>query len=140
MTTFLSANKVLSDGLIWEVDRQITMESHIIRNPTALAVVLLDPLLFPLNLNAGKMELAVSGGEAGVDGLLMLVEPQDSRPATSDYPVKQMVLVRGPAVIRKAMLPALDGAGVAFTIATLVTRLAALQIFAHDEPAQQTSG
>lgn len=140
MPTLLEANKVLSDGLVMEQSRQFVMEAHIIRNKEVAAVVLDDPLLYPVKLNAGKMELALAADAATISGLLMFVEPQGSIPATSDLAKKQMVLVRGPAVIRKAMLPAVDlAAGAAFTIATLVTRLAALNILCHDEPAQQST-
>lgn len=132
--------KRLSDGVAYEGEVQYTRESYTIRNPTATEATLADPLLYPLNLNAGKMELAIATGEAGIDGLLLRTEAMESIAATSDYPKKQAVLVRGPAIIRRSMLPATDVDGAAFTIATLITRLAALTppIIVHDEPPQMT--
>lgn len=134
-------NKTLSQGVAYEADVQYTRESHILRNPTAGAVVLTDPVLYPVNLNAGKMELAVSGGEAGVDGLLLATEDFESQAATSDYTKKQAILVRGPAIVRKSALPVNDVDDVEFVQADLITRLAALSppILVHSEPTQTTT-
>lgn len=137
--TVKTKNKTLSEGIAYEVNPAFTRQSYTMRNTVGQAETLTDPMLYPVNLNAGKMELAVSTGEAGVDGLLIATEDFDEVANNTDYAKKQLFLVRGPAIVRKSALPVNDIEGVAFVQADLITRLAAMDILVQSEPDQITT-
>jgi len=140
--TVKTKNKTLSDGVAYEANPAYTREEYTLRNTTGSTVGVTNPMLMPVNITGGKAELAVAGGEAGIDGLLLTSEDIDEVATANDYPGgKRAFLVRGPAIIRKSMLPANDAEDAAFTIADIVTRLAALSppILCHTEPAETTT-
>ena len=94
-------------------------------NPNAVAYAAQSLVGQPVSISGDEATLLEPGGEANAEGILMhpgLLELGISETTDKKYPV----LLRGPALIDQDSLPLEDLAGVAFTVATLVTAYAAL--------------
>src|SRR5690348_9393664 len=104
--------KVLSDLIRFEAkeDGGFTRETAVIKNPTAGAIVLSDPLGTPLRITAGVWEIAINADVAAIKGLLLHTEPIASIAAGATTTRKYLILARGPAIISKAGLPVNDPA------------------------------
>lgn len=132
-------NRTLGDLIRYELNPSFTREQYTLRNATGASATLTNPMGYPVKFNANKMELALSGDEATVDGLLLQATDEDAIATGTDYAGgKRAILVRGPAILSKDQLPINDVAGDAFVQANLITRLAALNIVVKSEPAEQT--
>ncbi len=130
-------NNTISDLVVMEVDPKFTREDYTIRNTSAATRTVTNPVGTPLNLNAGKMEFALAAGINAIEGLLL--ESNDLPATANNADVaggKRAVLVRGPAIVAKSILPTVDVAGSAITMSDFITRLAALDIQVRDEPAK----
>lgn len=136
----------LGDLIVFELHPGYDRISALVKNTSGAAVDLLDPVGYPVKAGGtGYYDLAFAGDEGSVIGLILFMN-ELSIGATTGYSVTQVpVLVRGPVVIDPySGIPASDGAGSAFTLATIITSLAALSppIISISEPsitAQQTS-
>lgn len=133
MATTFTKGKALGDLLKWETHPMYCRESSKVKNGQAGACALTDALAYPVKADGTGYQLAIAGDEANVLGLIFLKGPLDiAAGATTTFPLA--LLVRGPAVLNKAALAAKDIAAANFTIATLVTRLKALNFVIRDEP------
>lgn len=130
-------NRSLTALLRYEVNPDFTREEITLRNGTADAVTLTDPVGYPLKYVSGKYLLALAGDEGTVDALLLATEDFDAVAATTDFAGKQLAIVRGPAIVSKAGIKTVDVAGDAFNVTTIIATLAALQIQVHSEPVKQ---
>lgn len=128
------------DLLKWEVEHRFCRDAVTIKNVCGNTVPAGGiGVGYPLNLNGSQYETAVATGEAGVDAIV--IDPRKI-PELADDEItaeKYQVLVRGPALVNKSAIPTNDAttAATAFTLATLVTRLAALDIQVLVEPATE---
>lgn len=140
-STVLTAPAQLSDLMQWECDRQFCCEERVIKNAGAGAVELIAPLGTPLidSGTPGEMSIALNASVAAIDGILMQTEPMPSIAAGASTPVKYLVLVRGPAIIKKDGLPVNDVAATPWTMATLITALEAKNILVRNPPPKFTS-
>lgn len=130
--------KTLGDLLVYELNHAYTREQYTLRNTTGSTVGLSDPMGYPLKFVGGKMELAVAGDEATVDGVLLTEAPIEAVATATDFAGgKRAVLERGPAILRKEAIPTIDAEGAAFNMTNLIARLLAIGILVKPEPATQ---
>lgn len=137
-------NKKLTDLLRWEVDngqQGFCRDEATIKNTLGQSVTLTDPCGYPLKYVTDHYELACAGEEATVDALLLATEDFEALANNATTTKKYPILVRGPAIIAKAGLPTVDqdGTPAAFTLATLITALLALNIVTNVEPTKTNS-
>jgi len=117
----------LGDLLIFELHPGYQRVSAVVKNGSGSAVDITDPVGYPVKTDgAGGYALAFAGDEAGVLGLLLWMhELSIAAGVATTYQVP--ILVRGPAILDyTGGIPALDAAGAAFTISTILTTLKAL--------------
>jgi len=96
----------------------------------------------PLKLNGTQWETVQATGEATATGLFLDdngVPPSEALANNAITARKYQILVRGPALYNKSVIPAKDLAGAAYTLATLVTQLATLQMQPMVEPTKQAT-
>lgn len=111
--------------------------SGIFRNNSGATRTLFSLVGMPVKLSGGKWVPVLATDEANITGLVMSEEYVDTLANNTDWGTKVQVMVRGPALYDKDALPAADIAGTPFTLATIVTALAALSppLIAQAEPA-----
>ncbi len=94
---------------------------------------------YPVLYSGGKYKLAKAGDEANITQLIVKGDPIVALATTVDSPVKYQLLVHPPAIINSDKLPTEDYAGAAFNMATIITRLKALNYEIRDEPDNTTT-
>lgn len=143
ITMTRAAGTMLGD-LLKELFSEIyQVGSYKLVNPDATARDAQIILGQPVKASSSNMVFVKATDEASTVGLVLWNQPValGVSEITQDlYPV----LRRGPAVINSDCLPAADVAGTAFTVATIVTALAALSppivaITDHVETSEQTT-
>lgn len=142
MAILTERTKVPGDLILHIESLEYCTKTAIVRNPTASAVVMNDIVGYPVvaGTNGADYNLAVQGNEASVVGLLLDGEPGgESIAAGANGTSKYQVLVHPPAVLNQNKLPVNDFNGVAFTNATLLTRLRALLFELRSEPTKYTT-
>lgn len=96
-------------------------------NRSNAALTINDAMGYPVIADesvAGAFQFAAAGEEANVIGVMLHAKKIDA--IADNATVKCRVLVRGPAVVDKVQLPTVDYAAAAFTLATIVSALEAL--------------
>lgn len=129
----------ISDLVKWEVNSLFCRDSVKVKNTNAAALPAGGLTLgTPLVNNAGVWETAQTTQENTIDGIFLgndsdrISEALAAGATTAGY---YQILIRGPALINKAILPSTDGDGGALVLATMLTTLAALNILPLTEPA-----
>ena len=118
-------------------------KSAILKNGTGASRVFTDYVGYPLKVgtSGADYDLAVAGEEASVIALLM-----DSAPGVISETIasnalsafKYQVLANAPTIVNRNAIRALDVAGGAFNVSTIVTSLKALKWEVRTEPANTT--
>lgn len=117
--------------LRWEPDQRYSRDAVTIKNPSGSTALAAGGLLVgtPLKKVGSQWTIVLSGDEANTTALFIGDDAQKISEAlaantvsTYTYPI----LVRGPAIINRAALPALDPNGASYTAATITTALLAL--------------
>jgi len=135
MPTVLTSKKKQGDLLIAFFHQGFNFDSAKVKNAGGGTVTITDPLGYPLKTDgAGGYALALAADAANVIGLIISPQTTITLAAGASTTRPCQILARGPAVLDKQMLPTLDLAGAAITLATLVTALQALQIRFMTEP------
>jgi hypothetical protein len=114
----------------WEPDMRYTRTAGTVKNPSATALAAGGLIVgMPLKLVSTQWTIVLATDEANT-GALFLGDDSASIPeALAQNAITQQaypILVRGPALINKSVIVAKDPAGTAYTVATIVTALAAL--------------
>jgi hypothetical protein len=124
---FVEPNR-LGDVLKYEGDPMLTRESKTMTNPHSAAFTFVAG--YPMDDNVP----VANAGIAGIDGMLLSTVTLAANGEDGDT-AKVAVLARGPAVFDKDALPTKDYAGTNFTLATVITKYAALAlVVGRDEP------
>ncbi len=139
MTVSLSQTKgrTIADVVRWMVHQGFCIVSSKLVNPIASEIEL-NPVGQPVKVSGANHVFVQDGDEANATGLVMYDKKIIIRAnATTDelYPI----LKRGPALIDEDALPSNDINGDAFTVSTLVTAYAALNIRVQQEPAKTST-
>lgn len=125
--TVLTERKNEGDIIRHEMRNDYCEKAGLVYNRSNAALTISDAMGYPVVADesvAGAFQFMAAGQEASVVGLMIYAK---AITAIADNAItKCRVLVRGPAIVDKVQLPTLDYAGAAITLATLVTRLAAL--------------
>lgn len=132
----------IGDLVLWEPHVGYTRVSAFIKNAGGSAVDLLDPLGYPVKSDgSGGYELAYSGDEASVIGLILFMNEIKLIATTGITTFKVPVLVRGTVLIDPANIVGTDAAGGTFNTTTIKSTLAAISppIISLAEPAIQTT-
>ena len=140
----LTKRLLISDLVKWEVFPLYTRDSATIKNLNAAAITAgsLQPGT-PLSLSAGQYGILQSGNEANVKSLFLGNDSDWIHEALAANAItvgKYQILVRGPAIINKSMIPTTDGDGGAIDVAAICTALLALGITTEVEPATAALG
>lgn len=138
MTT-LSEKKTFGDVVRYSMRDDYTIDQVTVHNRTGSTVSTADVMGYPLRPDSGvtgDYMLAVATGESYVTGLLIDHRSFAVSTLANAATFISKALVRGPAIVDKVNIPTLDVAGVAFTLATIVTALAAVSppILCKGEP------
>lgn len=128
MATPLTSPVVLGDVVTHIESPQVCYESITLTNNTGAELNVYPG--YPLNESGGVWDPTLATEEGSIDGLL--AEKVEGLAAAGTRVVQ--ILKRGPAVVNVDSLPATDVADDAFNEASIVTRLAALDIIAREEP------
>jgi hypothetical protein len=136
-TSFTTNDLRVGDFLKWEVEERFTRVAAKIQNKTgaAIAAGAIVPGT-PLNLNGSQWETINATAEAGIDGFFVDYRVHEALANNAITAKRYSILVRGPALIDKNAIPTSDlqASPVNYTLATIVTRCAALDIQVLAEP------
>jgi hypothetical protein len=127
-----------SDLLKWEVEHRYCRTAGTIQNKSGVTIVKGAMTVgLPVKL-VGTQWVTVAAADLANTGGLLLVDDAAAIPealaADAITAKTYQILTRGPALINKSIIPTTDLAGAAITLATLVTRLATLNIQTMVEP------
>lgn len=143
LTTFTDRARI-SDLVKWEVNPLYTRDSATIKNLNAAAVSAGGILVgTPLSLSASQYGILQSGNEANVKALFLGNDSDRINEALAANAItagKYQILVRGPAIINKSMIPTTDGDGQAIDVAAICTALLVLGITTEVEPTSAATG
>jgi len=114
----------------WEPNQLYTRTAQTIKNTSGISIAAgAIQAGLPLKKVATQWTAANSGDEASVVGLFLGDDSQNIPEALANNAItaaKYPILFRGPALINQSMIQAADLAGVAYTAATIITSLQAL--------------
>lgn len=113
------------DLLAYYAKDEYCLEEAVLRNATGGAVDLVGTRGLPVKLVAGVYCVCLEADLANAIGVIISDKALALANATTGTE-KHVILVRGPAVLRKDGLSATDAAGQALTKATLITALKTL--------------
>jgi len=144
MTTYAlqTQPRRLGDLLIFEMHSGYQRASAPVKNASAAAVDITDPLGYPVKTDgAGGYALAFAGDEASVIGLILFMN-ELSIGVGVYTPFNVPILIRGPGILNYSQgLPTLDAAGASFNITTIVSTLKAISppLISYAEPTLQAT-
>lgn len=138
----LTENKKLTDVLTYEVDNGLPgfcREEATIKNALGSNVTITDPCGTPLVYVTDHYELMAAGDEASLAGILLETEDIGALSNGSTTTKKYPILVRGPAIVKKAGLATADEVAASYTMADLITAAMGLGIRVDTEPTKTNS-
>ena len=125
-----------STVLAWMVDEGYCIEVVNISTQAGQTLTDYDLSGAMLIYSSGTWKFAKVADEASIDGVVIPNRPTKLTQAASTVSTeKYPVLVRGPARVKKAGLPANDPAAAAFTSATVIASLKTLDIIVQETTA-----
>lgn len=139
----LTKRQRISDLLKWEVEQRYCRDAATIKNLNTAALAAGGITVgTPLSLSASQYGALQSGNEANVKALFLGNDSDRIPEALAANAItvgKYQILVRGPALIDKDMIPTTDGDGGTIDVAAIMTALNALGIYALVEPTTATA-
>ena len=138
MVTPKVSPKKLSDIVEYSLNNSFTTISGSVTTPTLDAVSLADGMATPLKLVSGTSYVVLQGtDEANADAFLWEQGPLEI-PVDGDV-FNKCIFVNGPALVKFDNFPTVDYEGTAFTLSTLITAYAALDIKEISTPAKTST-
>lgn len=114
----------------WEPDQRYTRTAGTVKNPSTSTLAAGGLVVgMPLKLVTGQWTIVLSTDEANTGGLFLGDDAHGIPEALAQNAItaKQYpILVRGPALVNKSVIPATDPAGASYSLANIVTALAGL--------------
>jgi hypothetical protein len=143
LTTFTDRNRI-QDLIKYEVDQRFTRDAQTIKNLNAAAIGANTLAVgTPLSLSAGQYGILQTGDEANVKALFLGTDSSIIHEALAANAItagKYQILVRGPAIINRSIIPTTDGDGGTIDVDAVCTALAALNIVTMKEPVSTATG
>jgi hypothetical protein len=137
LTTFTDRVRI-SEFLKWEIEQRYTRDAKTIKNLNAAALGAGGIVVgTPLTLTAGQYGVMQTGSESSLAGFFLGNDPDRIPEALAANAItvgKYQILVRGPALIDKDLIPTVDGDGGSLNVTSIMTAANALGIYALNEP------
>lgn len=135
--TTLTERVTISDLLRWEVNQLYCRDAKTIKYTGAgTAAAGAIKVGHPLKLVSTQWVTVLGTDEASTIGLFLGNGGERTPEALAQNAItaqKYQILIRGPAIVNKSQIPTTDPAGTALTLATIVTALAAINIYTMTE-------